>query len=265
MKPSDNSIKKSSNIFQSDHDDIPAIIGVLLVLCLLASFALTAAGGWEWFKKFALDSGPAWVQAFGSIAAIIATLAVIRIQHQNQLNRDAEAERQVVRRKMKTVSALLHNTGLVCLDCASSVDEEGALWDVQLHRLEIERSRLLGLPVFDLPDVLLLHIISDVVKRLDLAIRMVRELKDFHSHHSEYAKGRIRALLEHVADSCLVGIYETTGLVAAASTEEEKASGEASAFPDREKAFRDASALLAKIRQETGYKSFADKENKEAI
>lgn len=247
---------KNSGPLQTDQYGLPPLIGTLTVLALLISIALVAAGGWAWFKNFALDSAPAWVQAVGSIAAIVAALLVIRIQHQNQLNRDAEAERQVARRKMKTVSALLQNTALVCIDCAESVHDESALWDIQIHRLDIERSRLLGLPVFELPDVLLLHIISDVVKRLDLAIRLVRELKNFHSQHSESAKAKIKDLLMHVADSCFVGIYEITGLVAAASTQEEKQSGEASAFPDRSKAFQDARLLLEKIRKETGYKSF---------
>jgi hypothetical protein len=249
---------KKSGISQTDYYGLPALLGASVVLGLLGSIALVAAGGWDWFKNFAADSAPAWVQAVGSIAAIVAALGAIKIQHQNQLDRDAEAERQVKRRKLKTVSALLHNTGLVCLDCAESVNDKHTIWDVQLHRIENERSRLLGVPVFDLPDVLLVHIISDVVKRLDLAIRMVRELKDFHSQHSECVKASIAALLEQVSDACFVGVYEIIGLVAAASTEEEKRSGDASAFPDRAKAFKDARALLEKVRLENGYKSFRE-------
>lgn len=54
--------------------------GSLLVVTLLAAIGLVAAGGWTWFAHFLESAAPAWVQALGSIVAILVAVAVA--QHQ---------------------------------------------------------------------------------------------------------------------------------------------------------------------------------------
>lgn len=50
-----------------------AIVGALIILVIVGSIALVAAGGWAWFARFLESAAPAWVQAIGSIAAILIT------------------------------------------------------------------------------------------------------------------------------------------------------------------------------------------------
>jgi len=70
-------------------------VGATALVCVLGSLALIAAGGWAWFAKFLDTSAPAWVQAVGSVGAIIATGWSVRRAHrlqQEQRSRDIEDE-----------------------------------------------------------------------------------------------------------------------------------------------------------------------------
>ena len=58
------------------------VVGSILVLLLLTAFA-----GWSWVAKFLESSAPAWIQAVGSVAAIVAALAVVQRQHTLELKR----------------------------------------------------------------------------------------------------------------------------------------------------------------------------------
>ncbi|MFS2205366.1 hypothetical protein [Variovorax sp. Varisp36] len=70
-------------------------VGAISLVCILASLALIAAGGWNWFAKFLETSAPAWVQAVGSVGAIIATGWGITRSHrlqQAQRKKDVEED-----------------------------------------------------------------------------------------------------------------------------------------------------------------------------
>ena len=66
-------------------------VGVAIVCCVFAGVTIAAAGAWPWFVKW-LDSGnaAAWVQAVGSIGAIMGTMWAARHQVAKQ---SAEQER----------------------------------------------------------------------------------------------------------------------------------------------------------------------------
>lgn len=68
-------------------------VGATALVCLLASLALIAAGGWTWFAKLLDTSAPAWVQAIGSVGAIFITGWSVRRAHRLQLEqRDRDSE-----------------------------------------------------------------------------------------------------------------------------------------------------------------------------
>ncbi|MDP9992022.1 hypothetical protein J2W28_001050 [Variovorax boronicumulans] len=54
------------------------VVGAVFLCLLFSSLALVAAGGWNWFAKFLETSAPSWVQAIGSVAAIVAAVLIAR-------------------------------------------------------------------------------------------------------------------------------------------------------------------------------------------
>jgi hypothetical protein len=67
-----------------------------IIACLFASLGLIAAGGWNWFAGFLASSASGWVQAVGSIGAIVASIWLVGKQSHNDRERareDAAAER----------------------------------------------------------------------------------------------------------------------------------------------------------------------------
>lgn len=59
-------------------------VGVIVLLLVLCSVALIAAGGWNWFAAFLVSATPNWIQAIGSIVAIIAAGLFIKWQLKEQ-------------------------------------------------------------------------------------------------------------------------------------------------------------------------------------
>lgn len=227
--------------------DWPAGIGMAIVASLIGLLALNAAGGWLWTAKFLESSAPAWVQAVGSIAAIVAAFRVLQVQHLQQLQRDNETERRNKIQKLKAIVALIQGVGEKCRDCAGKVMNGVGLMDVELRRLQSAKALLSAIPIMDLPDVLIVHIFSDVLERLHVAERMIEELETFPNHHSIEIRKKMASAIKAVSVECFIGSYEIVGLIAAHSTDEEKVTGKATSFPRRELAREQALSLWEKF------------------
>ncbi len=100
-------MKKISSTDKAATFDWPAGIGMAIVASLIGLLTLNAAGGWLWTVKFLESSAAAWVQAVGSIAAIVAAFRVLQVQHLQQLQRDNETERRNKIQKLKAIVALI--------------------------------------------------------------------------------------------------------------------------------------------------------------
>lgn len=85
----------------------PAVMGAWIVAVLLLSIALIAAGGWNWFQQFLCGSSANWVQAIGSIAAIVGAAAVGRRQIASQIQLEQERHAEEARKRLSVIDALL--------------------------------------------------------------------------------------------------------------------------------------------------------------
>lgn len=72
--------------------DLLSALGMLMVALTLLSLVLVAMKGWDWYSGFLGNGLPAWIQAVGSIGAIIATGWMARRQHENDVAREFLAE-----------------------------------------------------------------------------------------------------------------------------------------------------------------------------
>ncbi|MCX7277790.1 MAG: hypothetical protein NTZ15_10780 [Burkholderiales bacterium] len=86
-----------------------APIGAAIISLLFASIFLMAMNGWKWFTEFLTGPAANWVQAFGSIAAILAAYKMG--QNQIEANRILEAERITFndQRKLTAILAVIEN------------------------------------------------------------------------------------------------------------------------------------------------------------
>lgn len=82
-----------------------AVVGMMVLACLFGGLALAVYPGWATVGVFLSENllltkeAPAWVQAVGSIAAIVGSLWVARYQLQKQAERDVAAAREMRWRK----------------------------------------------------------------------------------------------------------------------------------------------------------------------
>lgn len=145
---------------ESDQRDEPAwaeAVGVAASLTLLLSLALVAAGGWSWFKTLLESAAPAWIQAVGSVAAIIAAAAIARQQASSARRLEAEKQAAAEVQKLKIVLALMARAhGLSNDICRAFETAKFEDFDqVSPELMADTHQTLMALPIFEVPDGLL--------------------------------------------------------------------------------------------------------------
>lgn len=132
-------------------------IGAVVVLALLACLALIGAGGWPWFKGILESAAPAWIQAIGSIAAIMAASAIAGQQVRSAAELEAKKKADAETQKLKIVMALMVRAhGLSNDICRAFETKEFSDFDEVSPELMLDTHlSLMALPVFEIPDGLL--------------------------------------------------------------------------------------------------------------
>ena len=132
-------------------------IGIVVVLMLLFSLALIAAGGWNWFKTLLESAAPAWIQAIGSVAAIIAATVIARRQSISTAELAEKKQAAADVQKLKIVMALMARAyGLSKDICHAFETSKFEDFDQVSPELLLDTHQALkALPVFDIPDGLL--------------------------------------------------------------------------------------------------------------
>ena len=95
-----------------DQERAPAwaeVIGGLILLALFGSIALVGAGGWSWFARFLESAAPAWVQAVGSIGAVLIAVWVSARSEKHARELEVERGRRERIERLELVLALLAN------------------------------------------------------------------------------------------------------------------------------------------------------------
>lgn len=88
-----------------DQFDWVKLLGALATGLLLLCVMLVALRGWCWFKDFVWGPAAGWVQALGSIGAIIVGFVYADRANVHQRARDAEAASQVRKKQLLAVVA----------------------------------------------------------------------------------------------------------------------------------------------------------------
>lgn len=91
-----------------------AAVGTTVLILILASLALIAAGGWAWFARMLESAAPAWVQAVGSVAAIFVAVGIPMRQQRQQKKDDS-------RRHWEARLAIARSCYLACDEAAQTM------------------------------------------------------------------------------------------------------------------------------------------------
>ncbi|MFJ2989920.1 hypothetical protein ACIPF8_18805 [Collimonas sp. NPDC087041] len=160
----------------------------------------------------------AWVQAIGSIGAILAAVGVVQFQHIQQARLAAEAKRLERRGRLNALMAIFTTICEIVDDCASMVHKENIVWPLQAERL-LEAKKLLGsIPIFELPDHVVVLRISQISEALQRAKVVAEALK---TNRNEKIREMVKKTIGYSSVICSHGIADVTILLSKCSTASE--------------------------------------------
>lgn len=170
---------------------------------ILALFAiLTIVPGWGviigWLSK---DLAPAWVQAVGSVLAIVGAAAVASWQV-GRAERGAEILRnQVFAAKVLAIAGILKSTefplNFAIQACETSPNQ---LWSLALGDMERAITTLERIPIFELPNDALVYEVVKLTQIYKVAFIAAREFSvaSVNAFSEENTKGSINAVLKRL-------------------------------------------------------------------
>jgi hypothetical protein len=181
-------------------------VGSILILLFLTVFA-----GWNWVTRFLESSAPAWIQAVGSVAAIVAALAVVQRQHTLELERKEKDDLTAQLRRARSVRVLFYSAARACEDVARRIGKPYQTWNFLAQELNEVRARLLAIDPLLMSEGGLLLIIEECSMRLKSCALIVAELETRRKKETEDG---IRHAVMATARECWLGFYESTALEA---------------------------------------------------
>lgn len=187
------------------------VFGSIVVGSILLLIVATALAGWPWVASFLNSSAPAWIQAVGSVAAIVAALAVVQRQHSLELKRREADDHTTQLRRARTLRVIFLSAARVCEDVVRAIGRSHQTWKFKAEELREARSRLLAIDPLLVSDGGLLLIIEECAMRLQSCALVVGELETPRKKETE--EGIKRAVMA-TARECWLGLYEATGLEA---------------------------------------------------
>lgn len=182
------------------------VAGSILMLLLFNEFA-----GRSWVANFLESSAPAWIQAVGSVAAIVATLAVVHRQHTLEMERKEKDEIRAQLRRARSLRVLFYSAARTCEDVARRIGRPHQTWGFQAEELREVRARLLAIDPLLVSEGGLLLIIEECAMRLKSCALIVAELE---TRRKKQIEDGIRLAVMATARECWLGFYEATGLEA---------------------------------------------------
>lgn len=183
------------------------MLGAITVLSLLSVISLTAIAGWPWVAKFLESSAPAWIQAIGSIAAIVAALVIVQRQHFLEIQRRKTEEKSGYLRRVRALKVVFFSAARTCESVARSIGRPHVHWPLEAEEIREARSRLISLDPTQIPVGKLVLIIQECILKLQRCTKLTEELATPRSAEIEIV---IRSALMSAARECWLGVYEAT-------------------------------------------------------
>ena len=224
------------------NDDWAPALGAGVVNSLLSLIGLNAIGGWPWVANFIESSAPAWIQAVGSVATIIAAVLIVKRQHALEIERIRSAQTSEQQRRARALRVVFFSAARTCEDVSRRIGSPHQKWDLLSEELVGARARLMSIDPMLVPGGGLLLLVEECAMRLRTSATVVKALE---TPRPEKVQEAVRIAVMAAARECWLGLYEATGLEAKLSRGEGNDS-KPYAFDD----FEDSRKRLDKIRAE---------------
>lgn len=186
-----------------------AAIGAVIVLGLLSLISLTAIAGWPWVARFLESSAAAWIQAIGSIAAIVAAMVIVQRQHSLEIQRRKAEQRVEQLRRVRVLRVVFFSAARTCEDVARSVGKPHTYWPMEAEYLREARSRLLSLDPMQIPLGKLVLLIEECALRLQTCTKLTEEMA---TPRPQELQNAMKMALMRAARECWLGFYEAAGV-----------------------------------------------------
>ncbi len=160
----------------------------------------------------------AWVQAIGSVGAIILGILAIIYQQAKEEARRVEALRLESRNQLnafKWIFLEISNQAQICL---TKLNGEHVRWDIQANEFQDLARRIDSMPLSTISDAGLMARVLETSKGLRLTILMANALS---SPRKEETKRIISSMITKTKEEALIGVTEVTQLLIKCSSSAE--------------------------------------------
>lgn len=157
--------------------DWMSLLGALFVATILLSLAAIGIKGWPWYKEILRGPAAGWVQAVGSIGAIIFGFVYTDRANDHQRAREAEDAASLQQRQLRAVlAASAEANEVVAWINIGSLFGQNDLDAIAFAALEAQAA-FKSLNLVDLPDELLVEVITVLRKDLVSVLIHCRAIK----------------------------------------------------------------------------------------
>lgn len=214
----------------------------LLVIAAVLATALLILIGVLW--GFSKSDWAAWVQAIGTVAAVLTAVVVVKLQHKHDTKHRSETERVKQRRQLNMLRWVFISIAETCEKVATQVYSEHVAWPLEAELLQERRKLLMSISVSEFPNSALLLRALELAEKL-LAAHAVTESLDHP--RGENVKNHVATILRRTRDIALTSVTETTQILVQCSSQEEL-DAEWKLLDERDKNFDLTKCVLAKTR-----------------
>ena len=151
-----------------------------------------------------------WVQALGSIAAILIAIAVFRLQQLSEAKRKNESDRQSNRIQLNVLRGIFLNIASLCARLSKDVGSEHAAWRLKVQSVDSARKSLEDLSLLNIHDGAIVTRVMDIIQDLIVVKSFLLALEN---PRSDDIKNKISSYVNKTSLNALTGVTEVSKLL----------------------------------------------------
>ena len=160
----------------------------------------------------------AWVQAIGSVGAIILGISAIIYQQSKEEARRIEGSRLESRKQLNALKWIFLEISNQAQMCLTKLNSEHVRWDIQADEFQELDRRMHSMPLSIISDAGLMARVLETSRGLRLTVLMVNALS---SPRKEEARLIISRMIAKTKEEALIGVAEVTQLLVKCSSSAE--------------------------------------------
>lgn len=160
----------------------------------------------------------AWVQAVGSIAAVLIAVFIVRVQHNHDIMQRRLQDQSIRRRQLACLRWVFTAIAETCERVSNEVHNPHVAWSMEARHLQNRRNMLTSIGLADFPDASLLLRAQELSEQLQIAQDVTDALVQ---PRNEEILNKVAEILRSTRDAALVGVTETTQLLVRCSSPQE--------------------------------------------